>query len=461
MLIVEEFKQKKTLEEILWALKDEAYLFCLDSSLLDPKRGRYTFIGCDPFDTYQGKGVASFEDLKGKFQRYQHTHYDDFSPFASGMVGAISYDYGLSQERIVSQAIDDGQLPDCFFGFYDCVIALDHLEGKIFISSTGLGFPGNSDRKTHAQNRLDYFVAMLEKHNPMTLENDQEVSEELPLTSNFTKEKYIQSVKEVLRFIEEGEIYQVNLSQRFSYNHDAPIDHVAMYLNLRKNFPTHFSGYLNAGSFQILSSSPERFLQRRKNVVQTQPMKGTRPRSAQRDQDQAYREELEANEKEKAELLMVTDLERNDLGRVCEYGSVVVDQMRAIESYKSVYQAISTITGTLQSDKTSFDVLDATFPGGSITGCPKIRAMQVIDQLEPTRRSFYTGAFGYMNFNGDMDFNILIRTLLIQDKKVSFQVGGGIVADSLPEKEYEETLLKAQAMLKTIQTSLQQSSFSS
>ena len=449
-----------SLEEILISLKDKPYLFCLDSSLADPIRGRYSFIGCDPFDAYQAKGVSTLKELRGKFSKYEHCYYDDFTPFASGMVGFLSYDYGLNQEHILSRALDDTQLPDCFFGFYDRVITIDHLQGKIHVTSTGLGHPTHISRQDHAQNRLDQLVEILERQE--TNFETQEVGlEDLPLTSNFTKDQYIQTVKRALKFIGEGEIYQVNLSQRFSYVTDKKVDSLQMYLDLRRNFPTHFSGFLNAGAYQILSSSPERFLHRHKNQVQTQPMKGTRPRSEERVKDERFRQELVANEKEKAELLMVTDLERNDLGRVCAYGSVEVKQMRAIEPYKNIYQAISTVIGSLKEGKDGFDLLTAAFPGGSITGCPKIRAMEIIDTLEPTRRSIYTGTFGYMNFNGDMDFNILIRTLLIHEDKISFQVGGGIVADSDPEKEYEETLLKAQAMVQTMQQVLNAPTYSS
>ena len=453
MLLVETLKQQLTLEDILFSLKDKPFLFCLDSSLPDPKRGRYSFVGCEPFDTYRAKGFASLEELRGRFNRYAHAHYDTCTPFASGIVGFLSYDYGLNQEEIIASGLDDAQLPDCLFAFYDRVLTVDHLEGKIYVTSTGLGHPAYMSRPAYAEKRLNDLIGLLR---PSSFRETEKIPAGTPLSlsSNFTKEKYLRAIEQALAYISTGEIYQINLSQRFSYSHEEPMDSVGLYDHLRKNFPTHFSAFFNAGKYQILSSSPERFLNRRKRRVETQPMKGTRARSADMEEDARLRFELETNEKEKAELLMVTDLERNDLGRVCRYGTVHVEQLRVIEAYRNIYQAISTVTGELREDKDSFDLLQAAFPGGSITGCPKIRAIEIIDELEPTRRSLYTGILGYMNFNGDMDFNILIRTLLVCGKKVSFQVGGGIVADSDPEKEYAETLLKAEAMISAIRQTL-------
>jgi len=229
-------------------------------------------------------------------------------------------------------------------------------------------------------------------------------------------------------------------------------DGISLYRDLRNFSPSPFGGYMDCGNFQLISNSPERFLHLNNGIVQTRPMKGTRPRGNDEFHDKILREEILNSEKEKAELLMITDLQRNDLGRNCEYGSVSVKEMRTLEEYKYVFQATSTIEGILRKDKDCFDLIQSCFPGGSVTGCPKIRAMTIIEELEPTRRGMYTGSLGYINFDGNMDFNILIRTLLACQNKLYFQVGGGIVADSVPEHEYNETLIKARALRTCLET---------
>jgi len=271
---------------------------------------------------------------------------------------------------------------------------------------------------------------------------------------NFSKAQYTKTVRRALDYIKEGDIYQVNLSQRFTYSlNDQSLDSLSLYSSLRSLAPSPFGGYLDCGDFHLISSSPERFLQLRNGIVQTRPMKGTRPRGKTQQEDQRLRKEMLTSDKDIAELLMITDLKRNDLGKVCDYGSVHVKEMRTLEEYKYVFQATSTIEGRLREDKDCFDLIDACFPGGSITGCPKIRAMEIIEELEPTRRGLYTGSLGYINFNGDMDLNILIRTLVAQRDKLYYQVGAGIVADSTPLGEYDETLVKARAIAECLRVS--------
>ena len=275
------------------------------------------------------------------------------------------------------------------------------------------------------------------------------------LRSQLSKSQYVRMVRQALDYIRRGDIYQANLSQRFSLNTNGltgQIDPCRIYQRLRELSPSHFGGYFNCRNFQIVSSSPERFLSLRGRSVETRPMKGTRPRADDQRRDQRLRQELRQSRKDQAELLMITDLERNDLGRVCDYGSVKVSCMRTLEEYQTVFQATSTIEGKLRKDKNPFDLLRACFPGGSITGCPKIRAMEIIEELEPGRRGIYTGSMGYISFSGAMDFNILIRTLLVGRGEITFHVGGGIVADSVPEKEYAETLVKAKAMQECLKT---------
>ena len=267
------------------------------------------------------------------------------------------------------------------------------------------------------------------------------------LRSNFTRPEYLRSVRRILEHIKRGDVYQVNLSQRFEYDLEKTRSPIEIYKRLRRVSSFNFGGYLDCGNFQIMSGSPERFIRLENNRVLTSPMKGTRPRGRNFIDDQNKRDELLKSRKDKAELLMITDLERNDLGRVCGYGSVRVKNMRALEKYKTVFQTTSTVEGLLRKDKNAFDLLKACFPGGSVTGCPKIRAMKIIEALEPNHRGVYTGAFGYMSFSHrHMDFNILIRTLVKIRDKIYFHAGSGIVADSIPREEYEETLVKAKAM---------------
>ena len=264
-----------------------------------------------------------------------------------------------------------------------------------------------------------------------------------------TKAEYLRRVRTALGYIRRGDIYQLNLALQFAVPPAAGLglsDGPGLYARLRAVSASCFGAYLDAGSFQVISSSPERFLSLRGRAVETRPMKGTRPRGADRRSDGRLRQALCRSAKEQAELLMITDLMRNDLGRVCRFGSVRVDRLREIEAYRTVYQATSTVTGDLAPGRDGLDVLAACVPGGSVTGCPKIRAAAIIDELEPGRRGFYTGSAGYMDQSGDMDFNILIRTLLLRERQAVFHVGSGIVADSDPEAEYAETLVKAAAI---------------
>jgi para-aminobenzoate synthetase component 1 len=256
------------------------------------------------------------------------------------------------------------------------------------------------------------------------------------------------AVSKAKQYIKKGDIYQVNLSQRFSASTDMPAFEI--YQRLRRVSPSYFSAYLDAGNFQIISSSPERFLSLRSGEVTTRPMKGTRPRAKDRIRDKRLRQQLLKSEKDRAELMMIVDLERNDLGRVCSYDSIRVNTLRELEKYSTVYQTTADISGRLYRTKDRLDLLAACSPGGSITGCPKIRAMEVIEELEPSRRSIYTGSLGYLSFSGEMDFNILIRTILKKGRDIYFGVGGGIVADSRPRDEYKETLVKARGIIEAL-----------
>ncbi len=405
--------------------KDEPNLFFLDSSLDDPYRGRFSYIGFSPFKTIR---LKNFNELRKALKPYMGLVKDKV--LSSGAVGSISYDGSM------------------VFGLYDGIICFDRDHQTLTIAASGVQHKDPSNQTKEAQQKIDYVLFKIHNHVNRSIPH-KKLSDRLVMKSCTTKSEYIKSVKKALKCIYDGDIYQINLSQCFEAkvkNWRQCIEPLSIYKHLRELSPSAFSAYLDQGDQVILSSSPERFLKLTDGIVEVCPMKGTRPRGKTLAIDKENRQELLESAKEKAELLMVTDLERNDLGRVCDFGSVRVKEMRSIEEYSTVFQATSTIEGRLRKDCDAFDLLESTFPSGSVTGCPKIAARKIINQLEKTKRGFYTGALGYINFSGDMDFNVLIRTLFLQKERISFYVGGGIVADSDPLKEYEETLIKASAM---------------
>ena len=449
--------------EIAELFADQKHSFLLESSLPDPVRGRYSFIGFDPFMTFSADGTGALDELRRRFLRY-----GSFSdkpsrppvPFPSGIMGYISYDWGLELEKIRRRLSRDSPVPDYFFGFYDCVIVVDHLQRKLSVYSSGLPEKNARLRQRRARQRLDKIRRSLEGF----LHHRQEMvwpgvmpggRAGLTFRSNFNRRQYAQAVRRALEYIRRGDIYQVNLSQRFTVDcRRWKIEPFILYRLLRDLSPSCFGGYFDAGKFQIVSSSPELFLRLRGRQVETRPMKGTRARGETPRQDRAQEQQLRRSAKDQAELLMITDLERNDLGRACRYGSVKVKELRSFEKYSTVFQSTSTVTGTLREDRDGFDLLRACYPGGSVTGCPKIRAMQIIEELERSPRGIYTGTMGYVSFSGNMDFNILIRTLMVQGSKIHFHAGGGIVTDSTPDGEYEETLVKAAAMKECLMKAL-------
>lgn len=416
---------------------DEPYAFLLESSLVDRPGARYSFIGASPFWVLRSSQSKSLADLRNKLNQFSLAPQKQLGPFLTGAVGFLSYDDGLN-------------LPLVLFCFYDAAITIDHWLKKLYVFSSG--FPEKGTRaKRRAEWRMKQILLRLDgiKENPI----EEEV---IPLAnfnsngivSNFTKAQYLQAVKKALKYIRSGDIYQVNLSQRLVIA--AQPDYLSIYSRLRRLSPSPFAALFDAGNFQILSASPERFLKLSGKKVVTQPMKGTRRRGNEEKEDIFLREDLLKSTKDKSELLMIVDLLRNDLGRVCEYGSIKVSRMRELEEYATVFQTTATIEGVLHSGKDRIDLLKAAFPGGSITGCPKIRAMEIIKELEPDPRGIYTGSLGYLSFTGDMDLNILIRTILFKQGHAYFSAGGGIVSGSSPEKEYEETLIKARPLFSAL-----------
>jgi para-aminobenzoate synthetase component 1 len=368
-------------------------------------------------------------------------------------------------ERLPRNTIDDLGFPDMYFGFYDKFIVYDHEADKCFLAGnlkdseikelTALLSAPERARQARTLHLSSTGVSATERARlARTLHANKH------LKGNFTKNEYLDAVRQAKEYIASGDIYQVNLSQRFQTDLNcAPHE---LYLRLRDINPAPFSSYLQFGNHTVVSSSPERFLRvqgaarQAMRRVQTLPIKGTRPRGKDGESDKKFMAELFDSPKDNAELTMIVDLERNDLGKVCSYGSVKVIEKKRLETHPTVFHLVATVEGDLHPGYDLIDLLKATFPGGSVTGAPKIRAMEIIDELEPTSRSVYTGAIGYIGFDGSMDLAMAIRTFLIKDSHTQggatafFQAGGGIVADSNPESEYQETLFKSRALMEAL-----------
>jgi len=475
--LIEELATSLTTPELFGLINDKPYSFFLDSGM-DPRRlGRYSFLGSEPFLVISSRG-SEITLIRGKEREVQRGNpFDTMGkllevfrldhcpapvPFLGGAVGYFGYDLCHFTERLPSTAMDDLRLPESCLAFYDTVLAFDHLERKAFVVATGFPEMEEGQRLRRARMRLEETKSWLHATSGIQ-ESDfsrsrilgdsefesQHESQEITLKSNFTPEEYVGAVNRVREYIAAGDVFQVNLSQRFEA--DLKISPFELYKRLRGVNPAPFAGYLNFPEVTVVSASPERFLKVQSDLVETRPVKGTRPRGRNPIEDESLAAELAHSAKDCAENLMIVDLERNDLGRVCRYGTVKVTELAILETFPTVFHLTSTVTGRLRRGKNNIDLLKATFPGGSITGAPKVRAMEIIDEIEPTRRSVYTGSMGYLGFNDDMDINIVIRTFLIKEGKVCFQVGGGIIYDSDAEAEYVETLDKAKALIRALQ----------
>ncbi|MFH1421092.1 MAG: aminodeoxychorismate synthase component I [Planctomycetota bacterium] len=369
-------------------------------------------------------------------------------PFLCGAIGYFGYGLRTVIEKVPANTKDDLQLPDMFFAFYDNVIHYDSKLKRATIFSVDFentNDKSNSEKEHEKAEKLADEILSKKSSKNKIVEFDSEAPE---LISDFTYEEYIQAVEKVKQYILAGDIYQVNLSQRFTAKTaKSPYD---LFKILAKNNPEPFAAYINLGDAQIVSTSPERFLKVSDRYVETRPIKGTRPRGKSPGEDEQLREELIKSKKDEAELSMIVDLERNDLGKICEFGSVIVREHKKLEAHPPVFHLISIIEGFLKKEVTIGRLIKATFPGGSITGAPKIRAMEIIDELERHARNVYTGSIGYIGFDNTADLNIAIRTMVIKNGIAYFNVGGGIVADSQPSAEYKETLHKAKALIKSL-----------
>ncbi|MBL7070904.1 MAG: aminodeoxychorismate synthase component I [Candidatus Omnitrophica bacterium] len=455
------------------AFKDEPYSAFLDSGMDAARLGRFSFIGHDPFMVVRSKGEQitvstkdgvegitgdPFQFLRQVLSRYKVEKARDDLPLNSGCIGYFSYDLRFFLEELPDTSHDDIKMPDLLLAFYDVIIIFDNLLKKSYISSSGLPLRDGNENRERAEKRLDEVKSRINRHTGTgtgrlnayadDLEGGINALPDSGLTSNFSKQDYCKAIDRAKEYIACGDIYQVNLSQRFECDFSG--DAFELYAGLRKINPAPFAAYLNFDDFKIVSSSPERFIKINGRYIETRPIKGTRPRGEDSKKDLALKNELLSSAKDRAEHLMIVDLERNDLGRVCEYGSVSPTEFMGLETYPTVYHLVSTVSGKLREGRDAVDCLKNCFPGGSITGAPKIRSMEIIEKLEPTKRGIYTGAIGYIDFSGSADLSIVIRTIVVKGKKSYFQVGGGIVADSDPQMEYQETLDKGRALAQAI-----------
>ncbi len=424
------------------ALGDLPLLTFLDSAMADGRLGRYSFIAVDPFERLQisdaDKGWV--ERLKVLLARYRTEPSPDLPPFQGGAAGLFSYELGRSLERLPQPPLDKLGFPDLSLGLYDVVVAFDSLERRGFILSTGLpeAEPAARDRRAVARGR--WLEAQLRRNAALSPAGNISLS---GWTSNFTRSQYERAVGEVVERILAGDIFQANLSQRFEAATPPDFDHFSFYRHLRKVNPAPFAAYLDHGDFVIASASPERFLRVEGDRVETRPIKGTKPRFADAFLDSLQAQALRESRKDRAENVMIVDLLRNDLSKVCVPGSVQAPQLCGLETFSSVHHLVSAVVGRLREGQSAVDLLAAAFPGGSITGAPKLRAMEIITELEGHTRGPYCGAIGYIGFNGAMDMNIVIRTASFRKGVCVVQAGGGIVTASNPAAEYDETLDKA------------------
>ena len=437
-------------EQIFNLLKNNSHFIWLDSCLNN--RRDYSLMACNPFLLFKSKKKKISIRKNGMEKLYEgqplnvlHELMEEYripptSFFAPGALGYFSYDLGCQIETLPDISTDDLNIPDIYLGFYEMVILFDHKRKNIRLIS--MDVRGSKQREFESLSRN---LAAQLKTISLQKEKMEEVSFTIDkISSNITYREYIKAVKKIKSYIAAGDVYQINFSRRIEAEGVFPADR--LYLKLRKVNPTSFSGFFDTGDFCILSNSPELFIKKKGCMITSLPMKGTRPRGKNKKEDNRYASQLLLSEKDKAELIMIVDLERNDMGKVCKYGSIRVENIRNLEKYRTVFQTTSLIKGRLTKGLGQVDLLKAVFPGGSITGAPKIRAMEIIEDIEPNKRAFYTGSMGYLGFNGNMELNILIRTLLLKGRHLYYPVGGGIVWDSVPDEEFEETQTKAKAL---------------
>jgi para-aminobenzoate synthetase component 1 len=470
---------------------DLPHLLFLDSASTQHPDAQYSFLAADPVSVVRSKGTTTEISRHGGpwipvpgdalgvarslLPEDPAVPVPGLPPFQGGVAGYIGYDWGAVLERLPRPRYDDLAIPDVVLGLYDWVIAWDHRIGTAWLISTGLSGSGTSEER-QARQRMEMVKELLGKRTGRSAAGPQggrettgpnaslprgptapsypvtgvEGAAGIGLGSTFTHRGYLDAVARVREYIVAGDIFQANLSQRFQAGLTEPP--FELYRRLRQRNPAPFAAYLGFGDLEVLSASPERFLRldEDRRRVETRPIKGTRPRGLGPMHDAALGRALAESQKDRAENVMIVDLLRNDLSRVCRPGTVRVPELFALEHHPTVHHLVSTVVGELDADAGAEELLRAAFPGGSITGAPKVRAMEIIAELEPTQRGVYCGSIGYISATGAMDTSIVIRTYLALGGQIYFQAGGGIVADSDPELEYRETLDKARGLIETL-----------
>lgn len=443
------------------------YSYLLESVEGGEKWGRYCFLGSQPSVIFKCKGNQvevlrdgvsvsrevedPYEALHELMAAYKAVELPGLPRFFGGAVGYLGYDMVRNFEKLPEDTVDELGLPDAMFMITDTILIFDHMAHKIKVVSNA--HIRNDDTKSAYQEAVEKVEALISKLKsplpPRSAAPPLNAGENLEFSSNFQKEKFKQIVLAAKEYIRAGDLIQVVLSQRFSI--PIPIDPLDIYRALRTVNPSPYMFYLKLGDLQLVGSSPEVLVRLEGKKVELRPIAGTRPRGATPEEDQRLTEELLGDPKERAEHIMLVDLGRNDVGRVSKLGSVKVDELMVVEKYSHVLHIVSNVSGELLEGKSSFDVLRACFPAGTLSGAPKIRAMEVIEELEPCKRGPYGGAVGYFSFSGNMDTCITIRTLAVHDGVGHVQAGGGIVADSDPESEFQESVNKARAIFRAVE----------
>jgi para-aminobenzoate synthetase component 1 len=484
--IVQETETAHTPESLAESLAGEPGLVLLLSALPESRQARHSFLAVRPFLVFRSFGTRCelireeaaqrvfgnpWQVLNQLMGRYELLDEADLPFPLGGCFGFWGYDLNhFVEPRLARRSLNDLDLPDCQLGFYDSLVAFDHWLGKAWIISTGLSADGARCRR-RARRQVEWWQERLSRSDLSPAWQCREVILAMPgrvellrpphreesatdengfggvvwrgarVVSSLSRRQYLRAVEQAQTYIRAGDIYQVNLAHRLSAR--TGLSGWEWFTRLQAVSPAPFAAFMDAGGFQLGSSSPELFLRMSGRQIRTRPIKGTRPRSPDQRRDTQLAVELQTSPKETAELVMITDLLRNDLGRVCEFGSVTVPELARLERYAQVQHLVSTVEGRLRPEVTHLEALSACFPGGSVTGAPKVRALEIIEELEPVRRGPYTGCLGYLGFNQESQLSILIRTAVCQPDRVHFHAGAGIVADSDPAAEYAETLAKA------------------
>ena len=440
------------------------YSFLLESVEGGESIARYTFTGANPDEVFRARGTNCAIESAGRVQRsvqnpiellrkltsrYRPVRVPGLPPLIGGAIGYFAYDMVRLIENIPASGADELGLDDCVMMFYRGLVVFDHVRHRVWVIQNVFTEGKGSLRQKYDAAAREIRRTRAKLEGPLPRAPKTKTLRPLRIKSNFTRPQYLAAVNKAKSYIRAGDIFQVVPSQRFSAQTSA--DPFEIYRALRVVNPSPYLYFLKLGDVSVVGSSPEMLVKVQNRKVSYRPIAGTVPRGRTESEDQTFEKNLLADPKERAEHIMLVDLGRNDLGRVCEYGSVTVDQLMFVERYSHVMHLVSSLSGKLREGLDCFDALMACFPAGTVSGAPKIRAMQIIDELEPTRRGIYAGAILYLNFSGNLDSCIALRTLVAKNGRAYIQAGGGVVADSVPAREYQETVNKARAIVSALE----------